>query len=72
MTDVETVNTITMSFLTPPVLLVLEVDPQYYYLPDLPASNITINTFMQFLDGIRNGTVQVKFEHSKGRTEVRE
>ncbi|PVD20463.1 hypothetical protein C0Q70_18619 [Pomacea canaliculata] len=58
MTDVETVNTITMSFLTPPVLLVLEVDPQYYYLPDLPASNITINTFMQFLDGIRNGTVQ--------------
>ena len=59
MGETETASSITMSFLTPPALVVLEVDSQHYYLPPFHPLNITLTAFSAFLDGVRDGTVPV-------------
>ncbi|KAL8574590.1 hypothetical protein ACOMHN_061590 [Nucella lapillus] len=57
MGEVETANTITLSFLTPPVMLVLQVDSQHYFLPTFHPLNTTHAAFTGFLDSVRHGTL---------------
>lgn len=59
MGETETANSITMSFLSPPALLVLEVDTQHYYLPPFHPQNVSLQAFTDFLDGVRDGTIPV-------------
>ena len=59
MGETETANSITMSFLTPPALIVLEVSTQHYFLPPFPPNNVSLQAFINFLDGVRDGTVPV-------------
>lgn len=59
MTDVETVNSITMAFLATPVILVLNTQTHYYYFPDFEVKDITIETMSDFLNRVRDGNIQV-------------
>nr|KAG5703447.1 hypothetical protein BaRGS_022496 [Batillaria attramentaria] len=58
MSDPETVNSITMSFRGPPLLVVLQSETQQYYLPLVDPVNITTDTFTAFLDDVRDGKVE--------------
>lgn len=60
MTDVETVNSITMAFLTTPVILVLNTQTHNFYFPDFEVKDITIDKMSDFLSRIRDGKIQVK------------
>ncbi|XP_078337756.1 protein disulfide-isomerase TMX3-like isoform X2 [Crassostrea virginica] len=58
MTDVETVNSITMAFLTTPVILVLNTQTHNFYFPDFEVKDITIDKMSDFLSRIRDGKIQ--------------
>lgn len=58
MTDVETVNSITMAFLATPVIIVLNTQTHYYYFPDFEVKEITIETMSDFLNRVRDGNIQ--------------
>lgn len=69
MTDVETVNSITMAFLATPVILVLNTQTHYYYFPDFEVKDITIETMSDFLNRVRDGNIQVKWKTRESRRE---
>ena len=60
MDDPETVNSITMSFLTTPIVLVLNTQTHYYYFPTFDLKDITIETMSNFLKSVRDGKIQVR------------
>jgi hypothetical protein len=59
MTDVETVNSITMAFLATPVILVLNTQTHFYYFPDFVVADITIDKMSDFLHKVREGKMEV-------------
>lgn len=70
MTDVETVNSITMAFLATPVILVLNTQTHYYYFPDFEVKDITIETMSDFLNRVRDGNIQVQSKMRVGEREM--
>ncbi|CAD5117893.1 DgyrCDS6637 [Dimorphilus gyrociliatus] len=56
MDDPETMNTITMTTLKLPALIVFDTETQYYYLPEFNLVDITYNSFSKFLNEIRDGS----------------
>lgn len=69
MTDVETVNSITMAFLATPVIIVLNTQTHYYYFPDFEVKEITIETMSDFLNRVRDGNIQVYIVKDRGESE---
>ncbi|XP_076448816.1 protein disulfide-isomerase TMX3-like [Babylonia areolata] len=57
MMEMETMNSITMSFLVAPALLVLEVETHLFFLPPFHPQNVTTEAFTSFLDLVRNGSL---------------
>ncbi|XP_062598124.1 protein disulfide-isomerase TMX3-like [Saccostrea cucullata] len=58
MTDVETVNSITMAFLATPVILVLNTKTHYFYFPDFDIKDITIDKMSDFLNRVKEEKIQ--------------
>ncbi|XP_048748970.1 protein disulfide-isomerase TMX3-like [Ostrea edulis] len=58
MTDVETVNSITMAFLATPVILVLNTQTHFFYFPDFVISDITIDKMSDFLNKVREEKIE--------------
>ncbi|KAK3085762.1 hypothetical protein FSP39_008311 [Pinctada imbricata] len=58
MDDPETVNSITMSFLATPVVVVLDVQTHFYYFPNFDLKDVTIETMSSFLLDVKSGKLQ--------------
>ena len=57
--EVDTVNTIMLAFLSPPVVVVYETGTQLYYLMPLSPHGLTDTPIDAFLDRVLNGQEQV-------------
>ncbi|XP_060062707.1 protein disulfide-isomerase TMX3-like [Ylistrum balloti] len=57
MSDIETVNSIAMSFMKGPVLMMLNPTTHYYYIPSTPVAEITVQELMQYLEDVRDEKV---------------
>ncbi|XP_033754640.1 protein disulfide-isomerase TMX3-like [Pecten maximus] len=57
MSDMETVNSIAMSFMKGPTLMLLNPTTHYYYIPSTPVHNFTIEQLMQYLEDVRDEKV---------------
>ena len=59
MTDTETINSIIMSFTSAPVMIVLDPDTHYFYMPPFSLEDITTKDLAAYLDNIKEGKEEV-------------
>lgn len=57
MTDTETINSITLSFTSAPVMIVLDPDTHYFYIPPFKLEDITTKDLSAYLENVRDGKV---------------
>ncbi|KAJ8312664.1 hypothetical protein KUTeg_010037, partial [Tegillarca granosa] len=57
MKDVETVNSITMSFMDTPCIVLLDTDTYLYYLLNFPIKDITTLKLSYYLDDVSSGKI---------------
>ncbi len=62
MNEVDTVNSIMMSFITPPFVLVLDPTVHLYYVPEENIGSMDAKSFGKFLDDIRMDKLPVRTE----------
>ena len=62
MGDNDSANQITMSYIDPPQIMVLDPQTQYYYWPPFGMEHASLQTLSEFLDSIINGTAPVCIE----------
>ena len=62
MGDNDSANQITMSYIDPPQIMVLDPKTQYYYWPPFGMEHASLQTISEFLDSIINGTAPVCIE----------
>ena len=60
MGDNESANQITMSYVDPPQIMVLDPHTQHYFWPPFSMDHANIQAVVEFLDSIINGTATVK------------
>lgn len=63
MTDAETINSITMSFLEAPNILVLDPETHMYYQPDWHMKDISVQILIDFLETVAEGRAVVCIEN---------
>jgi hypothetical protein len=61
MGDTETGNSITMSELSTPSLIILNPETQFYYLPSQPVEDMTLDVLEKFLLDVKEENIEVKF-----------
>ncbi|XP_071091730.1 protein disulfide-isomerase TMX3-like [Haliotis cracherodii] len=58
MNDVDTANSITMSFLSTPSVFVLDPEKHMHYFPESTVTDFTVASFKQFLQDVEDGNIQ--------------
>ena len=59
MDEVDTVNSIMMSFIERPFVMVLDPTVHLFYVPEITVGNLDAKTFGKFLDDVKAGKVKV-------------
>lgn len=57
MEDMDTVNSITMAFMSGPIVMLLNPTTHYYYIPSTPIANLTMDVLMKYLEDVRDEKV---------------
>ena len=61
MGDTESANSITMSEMTTPSLLVLNPETQFYYLPEQPVEEMTLDILEKFILDVKDEKIEVRY-----------
>ena len=59
MTETETINSITLSFAAAPIMIVLDPDSHYFYIPPFQLDDMTSETLAEYLENIKDGKIDV-------------